>query len=142
MPDAAERLAVFRQFCLKTGQDYDTLHLELGWDGLEKILPRVLNAEPDACFCASETFAVKVGALLKAAGKRIPEDISLMGLEDGYANEIFTPPITAIRQNFEQIAATAAAQIVSACQDKIPPQGSLIPFTLIERESVRKPENG
>lgn len=141
VPDAAERLAEFRKFCLKTGQDYDTLHLEIGGDGLEKILPRVLNAEPDACFCASETFAVKVGALLKAAGKRIPDDISLMGLEDGYANEIFTPPITAIRQNFEQIAATAAAQIVSACQDKIPPQGSLIPFTLIERESVRKPEH-
>jgi LacI family transcriptional regulator len=142
VPDAAERLAEFRKFCLKTGQDYDTLHLEFGWDGLEKILPRILNAEPDACFCASETFAVKVGALLKAAGKRIPEDISLMGLEDGYANACFSPPITAIRQNFEQIAATAAAQIVSACQDKIPPRGGLIPFTLIERESVRKPENG
>ena len=138
VPDAAERLAVFRQFCLKTGQDYDTLHLEFSWDGLEKILPRILNAEPDACFCASETFAVKVGALLKAAGKRIPEDISLMGLEDGYANACFSPPITAVRQNFEQIAATAAAQIVSACQDKIPPRGGLIPFTLIERESVRK----
>ena len=142
VPDAAERLAEFRKFCLKTGQDYDTLHLEIGWDGLEKILPRVLNAEPDACFCASETFAVKVGVLLKAAGKRIPEDISLMGLEDDYANACFSPPIAAVRQNFEQIAATAAAHIVSACQDKIPPRGGLIPFTLIERESVRKPENG
>ena len=79
------------------------------------------------------------GQLLKAAGKRIPKDISLMGLEDDYANKIFTPPITSIRQNFEQIAAMAADQIVSACRKKFPPRGGLIPFTLIERQSVRKP---
>ena len=141
VPDAAERLAEFRKFCLKTGQDYDTLHLEIGWDGLEKILPRVLNAEPDACFCASETFAVKLGRQIKAAGKRIPEDISLMGLEDGYANEIFTPPITAIRQNFEKIAEIAAKSMYQAIVNGIPPVSATVPFQLIERESVRKPSD-
>lgn len=141
VPDATERLAAFRQFCLKTGQDYDALHLEFFSTKIEKKMPLILKTKPDACFCASETFAAKVGALLKAAGKRIPEDISLMGLEDDYANEIFTPPITAIRQNFEQIAEMAADQIAAACRDKIPPRGGLIPFTLIERQSVRKPDD-
>ena len=137
VPDAAERLAAFRQFCLKTGQDYDTLHLEVISSEIERKFPLILKAKPDACFCASETFAPKVGQLLKTAGKRIPEDISLMGLEDNYANEIFTPPISSIRQNFERIAEMAADQIAAACRDKIPPRGGLIPFTLIERESVR-----
>lgn len=81
-----------------------------------------------------------LGHLLKAAGKRIPEDISLMGLEDDRANATFSPPITAIRQDFEQLAKLAAHEIASACQHKIPPQGALVPFTLIERESVRKPK--
>jgi len=115
------------------------LHLEIGWDGLEKILPRVLNAEPDACFCASETFAVKLGRQIKAAGKRIPEDISLMGLEDDYANKSFTPPITAIRQNFEQIAKLAVENMYQAIFKGIPLCGATIPFQLIERESVRQP---
>lgn len=106
---------------------------------IERNFPLILKANPDACFCACESFAVKVGQQLKAAGKRIPKDISLMGLEDGYANECFTPPITAIRQDFERIAEMAADQIAAACRDKIPPRGGLIPFTLIERESVRKP---
>ena len=140
VPDAAERLAAFRKFCLKTGQDYDTLHLEVPTHEIEKKIPLILEAKPDACFCSGETFAVKVGQLLKAAGKRIPEDISLMGLEDDYANAVFTPPITSIRQNFEKIAEMAADQIAAACRNKIPPRGGMIPFTLIERESVRKPK--
>lgn len=139
-PDAFDRLMAFRQFCLKTRQDYDALHLILGRDWLENVLSLVLNAKPDACFCASETFAVKLGRQIKAAGKRIPEDISLMGLEDGYANEIFTPPITAIRQNFEKIAEIAAESMYQAIVNGIPPVSATVPFQLIERESVRKPK--
>ena len=139
-PDAADRLAEFRQFCLDTGQDYEALHLKLHWYEIEKNIPVILRADPDACFCASEAFSVKVGQLLKAAGKQIPKDISLMGLEDSRANACFTPPITSIRQNFERIAELTAREIVSACRKKIPPRGGLIPFTLIERESVRKPK--
>lgn len=137
--DAAERLAVFRQFCLENGHNPDALHLEIHAAQIEKNIPVILNSHADACFCASETFAVKLGHLLKAAGKRIPEDISLMGLEDNYANSYFSPPITAIRQNFEQIAQMAATQIASACREQITPQGGLVPFQVIERQSVREP---
>jgi len=138
-PDAAERLAVFRQFCLETGQDFESLHMELYWHEIENKIPVLLKADPDACFCASEAFSVKVGQLLKAAGLRIPEDISLMGLEDPWSNAWFTPPITAIRQNFEQIAEMAASEMAGAIEEKIPPGDRLIPFTLIERQSVRDP---
>ena len=84
---------------------------------------------------------MKLGRQIKAAGKRIPEDISLMGLEDGYANEIFTPPITAIRQNFEKIAEIAAESMYQAIVNGIPPVSATVPFQLIERESVRKPSD-
>ena len=141
-PDAADRLEEFRKFCLDTGQDYDTLHAEMLSSECEKLVPFILKANPDACFCASETFAVRVGQLLKAAGKRIPKDISLMGLEDSRGNAFFTPPITAIRQNFEKIAELTAKEIVSACQKKTPLRGCLVPFTLIERQSVRSPGKG
>ena len=138
--DSAERLAEFRQFCLKTGQDYESLHLETHWSEIEGNMPRILKARPDACFCASETYAAQIGQLLKKKGMRIPQDISLMGLEDKHGNECFTPPITAIRQNFERIAAVAAENVVGKINDGIPMKGCRIPFTLIERESVRKPK--
>ena len=136
-PDAADRLAEFRQFCQDSGQDYQSLHLKLHWHELEESLPILLKAEPDACFCASEAYTAKIGHLLKAAGKRIPEDLSLMGLEDNRANAYFSPPLTALRQNFERMAEMAAEGIVSACKHKRPFTGGLVPFILIERQSVR-----
>ena len=140
-PDAAERLEEFRQFCLKTGQDYENMHLEQHWTDIEGNLPRMLKTEPDACFCASEAFAARLGQLLKAAGIRIPDDISLMGLEDR-ANAGFTPPITAIRQNFEQLAEVAAdAMSEMLATGAIPENCNVpVPFILIERDSVRNPE--
>jgi len=60
-----------------------------------------------------------------------------MGLEDRYGNRCFSPPITAIRQAFEQIAAVAAENMYQAVVNGVPPRGAVIPFRLIERESVR-----
>lgn len=139
-PDAVKRLAEFRRFCLETGQDYENMYLRLNGFEIKKNLSRILKTAPDACFCASETYAFRVGCCLKAAGFRIPEDISLMGLEYPILNENFTPPITAICQNFERIAEVAAENIDGQINRGIPMKGCKIPFTLIERESVRKPD--
>lgn len=137
-PEAAERLEEFRKFCLDTGQDHESMHLEMHWDEGEDKLQTILEAKPDACFCASETYSTRLGHLLKAAGYRIPQDISLMGLEDSRSNAVFSPPVTAIRQNFELLAKTAADSMSLMLAKKTIPQSIKIPFSLIERESVRK----
>ena len=137
IPDAALRLEEFRSFCLETGQDYESLHQETKKP--EKLVSVILKAKADACFCAGENYAARIGLQFKAAGVRIPEDISLMGLESYLVNECFTPPITAIRQDFEQIAAVAAESMYQAIVNRIPPACATIPFQLIERESVRQP---
>ena len=137
IPEAGLRLTEFRNFCLETGQDFESLHQEIRIP--EDIVPVILKVKPDACFCASETLPIRIGRQFKKAGLRIPEDISLMGLEDDYANESFTPPITAIRQDFEKIAELAAESMYQAIFKGIPPRGATVPFRLIERESVRQP---
>ena len=137
IPDAALRLEEFRQFCMEIGQDFESMHREC--DKPEDIVSAIVEAKPDACFCAGENYAARVGLQLKKAGLRIPEDISLMGLESNLVNECFTPPITAVSQNFEQIAEIAAESMYQAIVNGIPPRCATIPFRLIERESVRKP---
>ena len=136
--DAAARIDEFRKFCMETGQDFDALFF--GSLFPEKVVPLILKQNPDACFCASEEYAARIGLQFKKAGLRIPEDISLMGLETSLLNECFTPPITAIRQDFEQIAEVTAESMYQAIVNRIPPTCAAIPFQLIERESVRKPD--
>jgi len=138
-PDAAERMEEFRKFCRKTGQDFEKFHLERRNPDMGAELPFILKGKPDACFCASETYAVELGLLLKAKGLRIPQDISLMGLEDKHGNASFTPPITAIRQNFERLAEVTAEAMNEMLTTGTIPESRRIPFTLIERESVRAP---
>lgn len=136
-PDSALRLEEFRKFCLETGQNFESMYQETA--SAEAAVPMILRTRPDACFCASEEFAVRIGIELKKAGVHIPEDISLMGLETRLLNECFSPPITAIRQDFEQIAAVTAESMYQAIVNRIPPTCATIPFQLIERESVRQP---
>lgn len=138
--DAGARIEEFRKFCMETRQDFESLYFGTLTPG--KAIPRILEQKPDACFCASEEFAARLGLELKKAGLRIPEDISLMGLETYLLNECFTPPITAIRQDFEQIAAIAAESMYQAIVNGIPPTCTTVPFQLIERESVRQPGKG
>ena len=140
-PEAAERLEEFRKFCLSIGQDFESLYIERHQSRIEDEIPLILKSKPDACFCSSEGITSKIGLLLKKAGLRIPQDISLMGLEDRWGNECFSPPITSIRQDFEQIAFVAAENIVRKITDGIPMKGYKLPFTLIERESVRFPND-
>ena len=137
VPDAALRLEEFRKFCLETGQDFESLHQEVR--SAEDAVPKILHAKPDACFCATENTPAKIGIQLKKAGLRIPEDISLMGLDDERCNECFSPPITAIRQDFKRLAAVAAESMQQAIVNRIPPACVTIPFQLIERESVCQP---
>lgn len=137
VPDAALRLEEFRKFCQETGQDFESLHQETKI--LQELVPMILKTKPDACFCSSENYTAKIGIQLKKAGLRIPEDISLMGLDDERCNECFSPPITAIRQNFKQIAKVAVESMYQAIINRIPPHGAMIPFQLVERESVRQP---
>lgn len=137
LPDAALRLEEFRNFCLESGQDFESMHQETKRP--EELVPVILKTKADACFCASEEYAAKIGLKLKEAGVRIPEDISLMGLDDERCNEYFSPPITAIRQDFEQIAKVVVESLYQAIINGIPPRSENIPFKLIERESVRTP---
>jgi len=138
-PDAIARLEEFRNFCTETGQVFESMYMETTLSGTGKAVARILEKKADACFCASENYAVKIGLELKAAGLRIPEDISLMGMDSFLVNECFTPPITSLRQNFEKIAEIAAESMFQAIVNRIPPAGATIPFRIIERESVRKP---
>ena len=138
VPDAALRLEEFRNFCHETGQDFESLH-QVVHHIEEDAVPMILHARPDACFCASENSPAKIGIQLKKAGLRIPEDISLMGLDDERCNESFSPPITAIRQDFKRLAAVAAESMQQAIVNRIPPACVTIPFRLIERESVCQP---
>jgi DNA-binding LacI/PurR family transcriptional regulator len=68
-------------------------------------LGRGLAANPDvtAVFVANDQMALGLLRALHEAGRRIPGDISVVGFDDIPEAEYFTPPLTTVRQNFNEM---------------------------------------
>ena len=136
-PIESERLECFRQFCSDNSLNFDIMHRSVCAADVESVLPNILAAEADGVFCASETYSFRIGNAMQKNGIIIPRDISLMGLEAEELNTSFKPAITAIRQDFEKLAESTVKVLTQAIEKHYPVQNIRVPYTLVERESVK-----
>lgn len=58
----------------------------------------------DGIFAASDTMAVGVLRELQAAGRRVPDDVAVVGFDDAPYAEHTSPPLTTVRQPLEEMA--------------------------------------
>jgi LacI family transcriptional regulator len=91
-----------------------------------------------ALFCANDLSASWAIKALRELGLRVPEDVSVVGFDDGDIAEHLTPPLTTMRVNKEAMGATAVKSLLARVAD---PQAvsvtSILGVELIKRESVR-----
>lgn len=99
---------------------------------------RILAEGSTAVWVTGEDLrALEVSWLLQElAGKRIPEDISLMGFENPGVSEFLRPSLTTIVSPLREMAERAVALVLQERHEGI--QRIELPCTLIERNSVRR----
>ena len=68
-------------------------------------MQRLLDARPDidAVFAASDLMAAGAIQVLRAAGKRIPEDVAVVGFDDSSIAATTEPALTSVRQPIEEM---------------------------------------
>ena len=137
-PIEKEKLEEFRKFCNTHSLKFNNMHRSVTFAKIATVIPDILSSGSDAVFCASETYAFNIGRLLQKHNVRIPEDISLMGMEMEELNTNFDPPITAISQDFENLAKSAVEMLIAAIEDKSSVKNIRIPCKLIKRASVKQ----
>jgi DNA-binding LacI/PurR family transcriptional regulator len=73
--------------------------------GGAEAMQRILDARPDidAVFAASDLMASGAMQVLRAAGRRIPEDVAIVGFDDSPIAETTEPPLTSVRQPIEEM---------------------------------------
>jgi LacI family transcriptional regulator len=79
-----------------------------------------------------------IGAMhaFRDAGKRIPDDISVIGFDDVQAASIIQPALTTIRQPLARMGMLAASEILARIEDaQSEPRSILIEPELIIRQS-------
>jgi DNA-binding LacI/PurR family transcriptional regulator len=70
-------------------------------------MERLLARDPaiDGVFAASDLMAAGAVGFLRDSGRRVPEDVAVVGFDDGSAATATRPPLTTVRQPVEEMAA-------------------------------------
>ena len=74
---------------------------------LEENMPRLLELGCTAFVCSHDLMARAAMEYCEAKGLRIPEDVSIMGFDDGPLCQRTTPPLTSVRQNRTELGKSA-----------------------------------
>lgn len=132
----AERALAERGATLDYERDYEPCpFLELaGYDAAHRLLART----PDltAIFALGDVLAFGALRAVADAGLSVPGDLSLVGFDDTSFSQFSVPRITTIRQGSELLGQRAAELLLAGMRGE-PATHELVPFELMERESVR-----
>ena len=96
-----------------------------------------LDKEIDGIFASSDLIAAQVLQVCRKMGKRVPEDIKLVGFDDVLLSQLTTPPISTIHQPIKEMAEMAVDLVISSSEGKVVPKRTILPVSYIERESTK-----
>ncbi|NUS63032.1 MAG: LacI family DNA-binding transcriptional regulator [Saccharothrix sp.] len=98
---------------------------------------RRLGADVDGLFVASDLMATGAVPVLRAGGRRVPEDVKVVGFDDSSPAVECDPPLTTVRQPVEDMAAEMARLLVERVERPDRPVSSVVfaPTLVIRRSS-------
>ena len=97
---------------------------------------RLLPTGPDAVFVASDMMALGTLRALRGAGRRVPEDVAVVGFGDMPFAEHSEPPLTTMRQPVQRTGIVAAETLLDQIGNpEAQPRRILMPTELIIRAS-------
>jgi DNA-binding LacI/PurR family transcriptional regulator len=99
------------------------------------------DGDVTAVFAANDDMAIGLIRALVEAGRRVPDDVSVVGFDDIPVSAYVTPPLTTVRQPFDAVATEGLALLVHAIekpQVDLPPAADQ-PVELIVRASTAPP---
>lgn len=91
-----------------------------------------------AIFAISDVTAMGVIRALRDMGRQVPEDISVVGYDGIVTGQYFLPRLTTVRQDTQRLAERGVETLLRGIFINVRPIHELIPFQLIQGESVAR----
>ena len=98
----------------------------------------IANNELDAIFAVNEIFAVTAIKVANKLGKKVPEDISIIGFTDGIISKYSSPSITTVSQNGIKMGEKAAIMLIEKLEIEEEEYEELYKTEVIETELVER----
>jgi DNA-binding LacI/PurR family transcriptional regulator len=114
---------------------YGDLTQQAGVTAFTALIER--KPEPTAVFCMSDAAAAGVLAAAFSHGKRVPDELSIVGCSDDLFTHMTCPALTTVHLPAEEIAAAGVQEIDRLMREGAPdePLKRVFPVRLVERQS-------
>jgi DNA-binding LacI/PurR family transcriptional regulator len=99
------------------------------------------HPEITGIFATADMIAFGIISGLTECGKRVPEDVSVIGFDDLPMSKMFIPQLTTIRQDIKAKGITAARSLIETIVGTANNNENakiLLPLELVERQSVKR----
>lgn len=140
MPAGRDRLDGFREAMARHGYPYipsveGYFTQESGSEAMTRLLDE--NPEIDGVFAANDLMALGAVTVLHERGRRIPQDVAVVGFDDSHAALLSRPPLTTVHQPVEEMAASMATLLLDRIdQPELPFASAVFDPTLVVRLSA------
>lgn len=113
--------------------------LEGAYRDMRDLLQERGDQVPSAFFAANDIMAVGCVRALKEKGFHIPQDVSMIGMDDMAVCQITNPPLSTIRVFREELGIIAVRRLVDMMSENDSPcvQKTEVSVVLVDRKSIR-----
>jgi DNA-binding LacI/PurR family transcriptional regulator len=140
VPASNDRVSGFRRSMARRGHAWiPTVTGNFTQDSGEAAMRTLLTENPqlDGIFVANDLMALGALLTLREAGRRVPDDVAVVGFDDSSAAVAARPALTTIRHPLEDMAAEAARLLLARIDDPEMRISSVIyEPTLVQRQSA------
>ncbi len=138
---SAARLHGYRRALADSGIPFDpalVLTGNYGYRNASRIMSAFLETgrQVDGLFAVSDRMAAGAAAACRLAGRRVPEDVAVVGFDNVDISYMVEPAITTISQSQYEMGATGMGLLLDRIAGRPVPQSVTIPHKLIVRQSA------
>jgi len=136
---AMQRVAGLRQaMAARDINEDDLLLVDTGHGPVGPALKSVIDQQATALFLAGEDLSLEAMSELAKLGCRVPDNLSVVGLESERISQFLQPPLTCLRQPFAKLASASLKLIGEHMENaRGEPRHVLLDNDLAQRHSVR-----
>ena len=106
-----------------------------GYTATKKLLNNGRNYT--AIFAISDVMAIGAIRALWEAGKQVPQDVSIIGLDGLALGKYLIPQLSTVKQDFKTIALRSVAILLDAIEEGVPARHETVSFQVQCAESIR-----
>ncbi|MGW6061503.1 LacI family DNA-binding transcriptional regulator [Streptomyces sp. NPDC055189] len=98
------------------------------------------QADCTAVFAANDQMALGLLRALDERGRKVPDDVSVIGFDDIPESGSFLPPLTTVHQDFAEVGRRCVEGVLRQMRQSTPERGTtLVPTRLVVRRSTARP---